>query len=379
MTMKKKPVILQILPELESGGVERGAVDLSNHLQERGYGSFIASAGGKMTSSLKSGVTHIKLPLESKNPVTIWRNVAKLEKVIKKYNVKIIHARSRAPAWSAYFAAKRTGCKFVTTVHGTYSIGGNLKKKYNSVMTRGEKVIVVSNFIKKYVTDNYDIDESKIKIIHRGADINEFNPELVSKDRVDELIKQLNIVQDKPTILLPGRYSSWKGHELLIDALANIKNDFDFQCIFVGKINKHPAYMQRISKKIADYDLLDKISIHDSVSDMPALYLASDIIISASTKPEAFGRIAIEAQAMGKILIATNHGGSCETVINGETGFLVENNNVSDFANILRTCMSLSGEEKQLISTKSINHIKKNFSLQKMIDDTISLYDDIDC
>jgi glycosyltransferase involved in cell wall biosynthesis len=244
-------------------------------------------------------------------------------------------------------------------------------------MIKGDKIIAVSEFIKKYITDNYKVDNGKIKVVHRGVDINnQFNPEKISHSRVLNKYSNLNISKKVPTILMPGRFTSWKGHELLIDALSLIK-DQEFECIFIGKTSKHPRYIERLKCKIKKNKLEDKIKIKDPVNDMPAIYLASDIVISASTRPEAFGRISTEAQAMGRIFIATDHGGSSETVIDNVTGFLVENKNADQLAKKIQYVLNLTESEKNEISINAMNHIKENFSLEKMINDTIEVYESL--
>jgi glycosyltransferase involved in cell wall biosynthesis len=375
--IKNKPVILQVLPELNSGGVERGTVELSKALVKHGYTSLVASAGGNMEVQIKTaGGIHFELPLATKNPFLIRKNATALARIIKDYDVDIVHARSRAPAWSSYMACKKTGCHFVTTVHGPYSIGSSLKKRYNSVMVHGEKVIAVSEFIKKYIIDNYEIDEKNIEVIHRGVDLTHFDRELVADSRTLHTAEKLKIEHDLPIILLPARLTEWKGHEFLLDALANIDKT-KFRCIFVGNPDKHPEYLKRIRNKIEHLGLTGNISVISNVTDMPVLYNLVDIVVSASLRPEAFGRIAVEAQAMEKLLIATNHGGECETVIDGKTGWLVEPNNVEQLAKTIEKLLSISDEKRKEVTSLAKQHIRQNFSLDGMTSKTIKIYEDI--
>jgi glycosyltransferase involved in cell wall biosynthesis len=365
---------LQVLPELHSGGVERGTVEISKALVKNGFVSIVASAGGHMVSQIEnSGGIHIELPMASKNFFQIKKNAKELENIIDDYKVNIVHARSRAPAWSAYIACKKTHCHFVTTVHGTYSLGFPFKKKYNSVMTRGEEVIVVSEFIKDYVLKNYKVDESKIHTIHRGVDLNHFERSCVSENRILQKAKELNIEHDRSIILLPGRMTAWKGHEFLLEALAQIDKS-KYRCMFTGSVEKHPEYKKRLTKKIQDLGLNENIRIIENVIDMPALYTLVDIVVSASTRPEAFGRIAVEAQAMGKMLIATNHGGACETVIDGETGWLVEPGNIEQLKEALEKVLNISDKKREEVSAKAKQNIKNNFSLEGMTTKTINIY-----
>lgn len=362
---------------MQSGGVERGTVELSKAIVKHGFESIVASAGGHMVKTIENaGGAHIELPLASKNPFVIKKNTAELKKIIQKHNVDVVHARSRAPAWSAYKACQETGCPFVTTVHGTYSIGNMFKKRYNSVMMKGEKVIAVSEFIKKYITDNYDIDEKIIEVIHRGADLNHFDRSLIGENRILHKAEELNIEHDRPIIMLPGRVTQWKGHDFLLDALKDIDKS-KYRCFFVGNADKHPEYLKRIKAKIEDYELGGNIRIIKNVTDMPALYHFADIVISASVRPEAFGRVAIEAQAMEKMLIATNHGGACETVIDGKTGWLVEPDNVEQFAETIEKLLNISNKKRIEVTNRAKKHIKKNFSLDGMTSKTIAIYEGI--
>jgi glycosyltransferase involved in cell wall biosynthesis len=372
-----KAVILQVLPELESGGVERGTVEIVKALSDKGYTAIVASAGGKLTSQIeKLGGKNITLPLDSKNPLVIYNNIRRLVKVIKQHKVDIVHARSRAPAWSAYFACKQTGCHFITTVHGPYDISGRLKKYYNSVMVRGERVIAVSKFIRDYITSNYTIDEKKVTVIHRGADLSHFDKSAINKQRILHTAEELKIEHSKPIILLPGRITSWKGHEFLLEALVKIDKD-KYCCIFVGKTDKHLDYLLRLNKKISELGLSENVKIINHIDDMPTLYSLSDIVISSSMLPEAFGRVAVEAQAMENLVIATNHGGACETVIDGKTGWLVKPGDVDQLARLLNKLLNLSAEEKRLVTSQAKEHISNNFSLVSMCDKTIEIYNQI--
>ena len=232
----KEPVILQVLPELGQGGVELGTVQIAEHLTENGIKNYVASQGGRMEFQLeRMGVKHFKLPLKSKNPFKIFQNADKLAEIIKKEGINIVHARSRAPAWSAYLAAKKAGVHYMTTFHGTYGLGPKgLKKLYNQVMTFGEKVIVISSHIKRHVLENYHTPEEKLVFIHRCVDVEKFNPAAVTPERLKTMIEQYELPTDKKLILLIGRLTRWKGQELLIDALAKIKDRGDFHCVFTG-------------------------------------------------------------------------------------------------------------------------------------------------
>ncbi len=384
MSENSQKTILQIIPSLHSGGVERGVVDTAIELKKQGFNPLIASNGGEMTRQLENnGVKHIKLNLQTKNPLKIFSNVKKVKKIIEENQVDLIHTRSRAPMISTYFACKNNPkIKTVSTIHGPYSVKfGNktlskLKLLYNSFMFKTDAVITVSNFIKEYSIENYQklFDEklsAKITTIPRGVDINTFDPEKISPSKIADLVKEWQI-PDKKIILFPARITSWKGHELLIEALKHVKNDYI--CVFVGSDHGHKDFAQKIKQKIINKNLDSKIKFLGNQKDMPSIYCTSNIVISASTKPEAFGRVAIEAQAMKKIIIATNIGGSLETIIDGQTGFLVKNKDPLDMAEKIDYALGLCDEEAKEIGENARNHIIKNFTNQKMLDSTIEIY-----
>lgn len=373
----KKPVILQILPELKSGGVERGTIEIAKAGTQLGYEMLVASNGGHLVGQLENAhITHITLPLASKNPFVILGNIARIRKIIKKQHVNIVHARSRAPAWSAYFAARKSRCHFITTFHGTYSYGSKLKKLYNSVMTKGEIVIAISEFIKKHIIDDYGINPKKIKLVPRGVDLDQFTRDKVHKMRIINMAAHFRIELDVPIILLPARFARWKGHEFLIDALALIKDE-KFVCIFAGYEKKHEAYHQELENKVKELNLFHKIRMIGEVKDMPALYNLSDIVVSSSLKPEAFGRIAIEAQAMERLVVATNHGGSLETIKDRETGWLVNPGDVEALAKILKDLLHISPKNRKNITSRARKNIETNFSIDNMIYKTFMVYNEI--
>ena len=322
-----KSVVMQILPALENGGVERGTVDIAKALKKEGFESIVVSNGGVMVYQLReAGIAHIELSVNTKNPLKILLNANRLAKIIKDRKVDIVHARSRAPMWSAYLACKKTNTKLVSTVHGTYSLNlGSwkifpLKRIYNEVMLKADRVIVVSNFIKEYLTQNYlgnFLD--KITVIQRGADLNYFNAKAASNTRIIGLIKSWNIPEDKKIILMPARFTSWKGHEFLIDALTKVKHDFF--CVMVGSDHGHGAFRKKVESLIIKNKLEEKVRIVGLCKDMQTAYALSHCVVCPSTRPEAFGRVAIEAQSSGKIVVSTRIGGVLDTIVETKTGF----------------------------------------------------------
>jgi len=372
----KTPCILQILPELESGGVERGAVDLSLYANRSGIRIVVASAGGRMVKILeKSRCEHITLPLATKNPLKILCNIFRLKNICLQENVKIIHARSRAPAWSAYFAAKLLNITFVTTFHGFYKNNFPLKKCYNSVMAKGKKVIAVSAFIRQHILDNYKTDEGCISIIHRGVDIAEFNPENITSSNIASFRKSINVPVDAPVMLLPGRITRWKGQDIAIKAMSGLEKDGAY-LVIAGRSRKNDTYMNELVQLTARLGLEGKVRFVDDIQNMPLAYAASDIVLSTSIEPETFGRVSSEAGAMGKLVVATNHGGSVEIVADGKTGFLVPVGNSEELAIKIRLALSIISDEKtrQALAIDCRSHITERFSLQKMCESTLSIY-----
>lgn len=372
---KPKKVILQILPRLESGGVERGTVDITKGLVKKGFTVIVVSEGGRLAYQVDAaGGKHITMPVASKNPFRMWLNIFKIRKLIRKYDVDLVHARSRAPAWSAYFACKNTKAKFMTTFHGTYSLKGLGKKWYNSIMTKGERVIAISEFIKTHMVEHYGLQEDEITVIHRGVDLSQFKPDAVNHRRVMQMLEKLKIPEDKQMILLPGRFARWKGHEILLRALEHIPKE-EFFCLMVGDYGRNLSYRKELERLVRHLGLEGSVRFVGHMVDMPALYAVSNIVVSASTsQPEAFGRISIEGQAMGKLVVATNHGGSCETIIDGKTGWLVEPGDVEGLSSAILNALHLSSRVRKRIANKAIAHVTAEFSMEQMIDKTIDVY-----
>jgi glycosyltransferase involved in cell wall biosynthesis len=381
---QSKPVIMQILPALESGGVERGAIDIAKALKKADFEPIVVSNGGILVYQLNEAkIKHITLRVNSKNPLTIFSNIRKIVELIKENNVDIVHVRSRAPMWSAYFACKETGTKLVSTVHGTYSLNFlfwkvfPLKKIYNSIMLQADSIIVVSQFIKEYLGQNYqDKNKSfpaeKITVIQRGVELDYFNFEKVSKTRIIDLSKKWNLPDDKKIILMPARFTEWKGHEFLIEALTKVKNNF--LCVLVGSDHGHKKFRKKIENKIVKNNLEGKVKVVGICKDMPSAYAISNVVICPSVKPEAFGRIAIEAQATSRIIISTKIGGSLETIIDGKTGFLVEVGESQKLAELIDQVLNFSDEKAQEIGIAARKNVEEKFSNQKMCDDTIKVY-----
>lgn len=374
----KKIVVLQVLPELGQGGVELGTIEIASELQKRGIENYVASEGGRMEYNLERiKVKHFTLPLKTKNIFKMYLNSLRLARIIKKYGITIVHARSRAPAWSAYWAAKRCGVHFVTTFHGTYGLGPwGIKKFYNKIMTYGERVIAISNHIKQHILKNYKTDESKIRLIHRCVNMENFNVETTSAERMIKYLEDNNIPEDKPIVTLIGRLTNWKGQKLLIEALHLIDNK-DFFCVIIGDDQGRKKYSSELRKMIANYNMTDRFLFIRNVKDIPAAMMVSDVVLSTSIEPEAFGRIAIEGQAMGRVVVASNIGGSVETVIDGVTGRLYESTSAKALAEAIDWALHLSTDEREKIGAAGIKNVKEHFTKQIMCDKTIEVYKEL--
>ena len=374
----KKMVVLQVLPELGQGGVELGTIEIASELQKRGIENYVASEGGRMEYNLERiKVKHFTLPLKTKNIFKMYFNSLRLARIIKKYGITIVHARSRAPAWSAYWAAKRCGVHFVTTFHGTYGLGPwGIKKFYNKIMTYGERVIAISNHIKQHILKNYKTDESKIRLIHRCVNMENFNVETTSAERMIKYLEDNNIPEDKPIVTLIGRLTNWKGQKLLIEALHLIDNE-DFFCVIIGDDQGRKKYSSELRKMIAKYNMTDRFLFIRNVKDIPAAMMVSDVVLSTSIEPEAFGRIAIEGQAMGRVVVASNIGGSVETVIDGVTGRLYESTSVQALSEAIDWALHLSTDEREKIGAAGIKNVKEHFTKQIMCDKTIEVYKEL--
>lgn len=370
--------VLQVLPALGAGGgVERGTVEIAGAVVEAGGRAIVASSGGPLVHDLsRVGAEHVELPLQSKNPITMWRNIERLAEFIRAEKVDIVHARSRAPAWSAWAATKRTGSHFVTTFHGTYGASNHLKRVYNSVMTRGERVIAISQFIAGHVRQLYGVPSGKIKVIHRGVDLERFDPAKVSAQRVVNLAADWMLPDGVPVIMLPGRLTRWKGQPVVIDALSKLKHR-DIRCLLVGGDQGREDYRAELEAMIARRDLNEVVRLVDHCDDMPAAYMLTDVVISASTDPEAFGRVIAEAQALGRPVIATDHGGAKETVIPGVTGWLVPPGDADALAAAIDKVLSLDSAARSTLAGKAIANVRDNFSKASMCAKTLDVYDEV--
>jgi glycosyltransferase involved in cell wall biosynthesis len=372
---ERRPAVLQVLPRLVTGGVERGTVDVAQALVAHGWRAFVASAGGPMVRELeRAGAIHITLPLASKNPLTMRANVARLERVIRERGIDIVHARSRAPAWSAMAAARRGRARFVTTFHNAYGANGSLKRRYNSVMAMGERVIAISEFVARHVVETYGVEPGRIAVVPRGVDLRRFDPERVSPDRMVRLATEWGLPDGTPVVLLPGRLTRWKGHPVLFEALRRLKRS-DIHCLVVGSGDQR--YGASLELDLARRPLPCSYAIVGDCRDMAAAYMLADVVVSASTDPEGFGRVVVEAEAMGRPVIATAHGGALETVRPGETGWLVPPGDADALAEALAAALALQPDQRAALAEATRAHVRGNFTVERMTARTIAIYEDL--
>ena len=373
--------VLQVIPKLGYGGAETGCYDIAHYLSENNCKSFIVTSGGELTKFInKKKVKLIRLPVNSKNPILIFFNTMILVGIILFFNISIVHARSRAPAWSCLFATKLTGRKFATTFHGTYNFKGKLKKFYNSVMVRSDLIIAGSNFIFSHIKENYsDFLKAKKKflVIFRGINVDYFDPSTKLETNEKKLLQKWEINKEKKIILVPGRLTSWKGHELLIEAINLVKIELGYEAfhvVILGSDQGRDLYKKKLIRLTEQYRLTNQIKFINHCKDMALAYHVSDIVISPSIEPEAFGRVAVEAQSMEKLIIASNIGGSNETIIDEKTGFLFESGNAKSLSEKIIRAITMDETSINLIGKEGRKNIIKKFNVEKMCFSTYSEY-----
>jgi glycosyltransferase involved in cell wall biosynthesis len=370
----QSPVIMQVIPELGPGGAEQGCIDIAAELVRAGSQAIVVSHGGSRVHELaRIGAIHVNLPVHSKNPFVMWQNISKIKHLIEKYNVDIVHARSRAPAWSVMKACEKTGAKYLTTCHAPYNINGKAKRFYNSAIAKGERVIAISNHVAQYLVDNYKIDSRNIRLVHRGIALEKFHPNAIRPAQLIKISAQWRIPDGANIVMLPGRLTRWKGHHILIDAMAKLKRD-DIFCVLIGSDQGRSEYRAELEESIKAKKLDGQIRIIDHCDDMPAAYMLSAVIVSASTDPEGFGRVPIEAQAMGRPIIATDHGGAQETIVRNQTGWLIPPNDSDALKQAIDEALSLTESQRAILATRAMSHVALNFTKEKMADETLNVY-----
>ena len=366
--------IIQVLPALNQGGVERGTIEIATALQQAGIPNYVVSSGGKMVPELtKIGVEHITLPVASKNPFKMWLNAKKMMKIFKEKEAGLIHVRSRAPAWSVKWASQKTRIPYVATYHGRYGTKPALKKAYNRVMLQGEKVIAVSNFIKKHLMEEYQTPENKIVVIHRGADTDLFNPEKVSQEKVHAFLTAHDIPMDKPIISLVGRLTRMKGQSVMLEAVRQMHHK-EITILLVGG-NPKAGYDKELQAELEKLPEETTVKIFAvSGKEMPVVYAASDIFVQPSLIPESFGRSIAEAGAMKRVVIAAAHGGAVELIEDGKTGFLTPVGDAKALAEAVDKVLDMPPAKRNQIGEKACDRMRQNFTIQKMCGKTLALY-----
>ena len=379
--MSSKIKILQVIPKLGYGGAETGCFDLAHYLHEHNCKSYIVTSGGPLLKYInKKKVKILRLPVQSKNPILILLNSILLTLIIFFLNVDIVHARSRAPAWSCLIATKLTRRKFVTTFHGTYNFKSDLKKWYNSVMVRSDLIIAGSNFIFSHIKENYSkylSNKKKFLVIFRGINTDYFNPKKIKESDKNLLKKKWNITDEKKIILLPGRLTEWKGQEMFIEAISLLKNDLpelEFIAVILGSDQGRKIYKKKLIRLVEQHRLSGNVIFVDHLELMPIAYEISTVIVSSSIEPEAFGRVSVEAQSMEKPIVASNIGGSNETIINDKTGFLFKAGDSKNLSEKLKEVLNLSELTLNGIGAEGRKNIIAKFNVEKMCNTTYSEY-----
>ncbi|MEM7058893.1 MAG: glycosyltransferase family 4 protein [Pseudomonadota bacterium] len=370
--------VLQVVPRLETGGVERTTLEITEAIQSAGGRALIATAGGQLEYRIaRVGGQVFRMNVASKNPLTLWQNARLLKRLIDEEGVDIVHARSRAPAWSAFWATRATRTPFVTTYHGTYNEDLPLKRFYNSVMVKGRPVIANSEFIHRHILERYKMPPDQIVTIPRGADIAIFAEERVGNERTIKLAERWGIIEDpRAIVLMPGRLTRWKGGESLIDAAAKLKKmrPADFSIVFVGE-DEGSGFQQTLEKRIDATGTGDVIQLAGATQDMAAAYKLASVVLSTSIEPEAFGRVVVEAQAMGRPVIATAHGGASETVLHGESGWLYEPGDSDALASTIHQALEMDPSDRAHMGLAGRARVHSTYTVTAMQRATLDVYE----
>ena len=371
-----KPVIVQILPALNRGGVERGTVEVADAIVKNGWKSVVISNGGLLTSQLKRvGATVYEVPVHCKNPF-LWGSARRqVKRILQQEGADIVHVRSRAPAWIALPAANSLGIATVSTVHSKFAPANIFKKIYNGKMLKADRVIAISHFVENEIFTHYGKSgvAEKLSVIHRGVDLGMFDPKAVNQQRIIAEADRLGLPDDKSIIMLPARATSWKGHEILIQALAQL-SDKDAILMLLGIEDGPPAYAEKLLNMAVRYGLGGRVRIGAGSRDMPAALMLADVVAMPSIKPEPFGRVAIEALAMGRPVVAFRHGGAVESIYEGRTGWLADPLSVDSLAEALQTALSLTPRKRRALAKDARQQMTDQFSKDMMCERTLAVY-----
>lgn len=366
------------MPRLETGGAERTTVDVAAALAREGFTPYVATEGGRMIEELETvGGIWIPMQADSKLPHVLALNILRLGHIIRTRNISLVHARSRAPAWSAYYAAHRAGVPFVTTYHGIYNAKSALKRRYNAIMAQGDAVIANSEWTAAHIEAEHAFKPGRLVVIPRGVDIERFTPDAVAAGRIAILRQNWEVRDGETVILLPGRLTRWKGQTVLIEALGELKRAGmlgQVRAVLAGDAQGRDAYENELRDLVVAGGLEDCVIIAGHVADMPAAYLAADIVVSASTDPEAFGRVSAEAGAMERPVIATDHGGAREILVPNKSGILVPPGDAPALARALGAVLALGANERAAMGKAARAHVLEHFTVERMCADTLALY-----
>tara|TARA_A100001234_G_scaffold41898_1_gene34144 strand:+ start:889 stop:2082 length:1194 start_codon:yes stop_codon:yes gene_type:complete len=370
----RQPVIVQILPALVRGGVERGTVEMAQAIQAAGGHAVVISNGGPLVRHIeRCGGKHIALPVHAKNPLR-WPGLRRqLKTIFQAENADIVHVRSRVPAWLALTLAKSMGIATISTVHSRFTARSFLKRRYNAKLLDAGQVIAISDYVHGLITSQYIGVEDRLTVVHRGVDTDTFDPAAVSQTRIINFADTVALPEDVPVIMMPARSSSWKGHHILLDALANLK-DLNFVCLFVGASDGKAGFVKDITDYAHAHGLEGRFRLTPVVDDMPAALMVADVVVMPSITPEPFGRVALEAQAMGRPIVAFAHGGAVESIEHGKTGWLATPGDVHSLAENMRTALTLKPRARNTFAAHARAHINEHFSTDKMCQETLKVY-----
>lgn len=379
MSLPPDFTLLQVVPELETGGAEQSTIDVAQAVVRAGGTALVATRGGRMTARLEAdGGRLAQMPVQTKNPLTMLGNAARLVSLIRQEKVSIVHARSRAPAFSALWAAHATGTPFVATYHGVYKAQSGLKRWYNAVMTRGDLVIANSEYTRAHVLAEHGVDPAKMVTIPRGVDLDRFDPAFVACDRVQALESRWGVAGDdrRTRILLAGRLTRIKGHLTIVKAAEQLaaSGRRDFLILFAGDDQGRAGYSAELHAAIAAAGLEDQIRVVGHCDDMPAAYLLADFAILPTTVPESFGRAAVEPQAMGRPVIASNHGGVTETIVDGVTGWLAPVEAPAAWAEALARAIDIGVARRLQMGEAGKTRARQLYSAEAMCAQTLAAY-----
>lgn len=371
--------ILQVIPELSAGGAERTTIEIAEAVHAKGGRALVASEGGRLEKELsEAGGKLIRLPLSTKNPFEIRKNADRLAELAAAERVNLIHARSRAPAWSAYWAAKRLSLPFVTTYHGIYNARSPWKNWYNSVMARGDRVIANSAYTAEHLIRRHHVDPAKVHVILRGVDLQKFNVDVVSDNRAAAVHEGWGLADSdhRPIILHAARLTRWKGQKLAIEAAAKLKSLAapPFLLVLVGDSQGREEYVAELANLVRERDLQGYVLIPGHCSDMPAAFKAASVVIQPSLEPEAFGRSVAEAQAMGAPVIAAAHGGLPEVIADGVSGLLVRPNDADVLAGALNRLLTMNKNDRVTMGLAGMQRARRLFAKETLQEATLSVY-----